>query len=433
MISLLRGLVIAVSNPSDWNLNPDALLWWKTTHPILWSLLAYGGYSWRQRVHALKFYHTYIVPNLGSFPRAGDVSLKWQSFMTDDFSPIEFSWNWGNSHGVVDRRVRFSIEAISDESGTITDPWNQRASLDLVDRLQLRIPDMNVEWFHRLLKDFTPTKESFSEATLSLFDSQRPRSSIFLAFELRDEMPVVKAYFLPFAKAMETSQPGSAVILRSLATFAQEVNWSSLERLTQALEMHKLLGIDPFMIAFDCVAPKQSRMKIYARCPDIRLVSVEEVMSLFEDTSKIANGIKDLRKLWGLLFGCDSASGDSAGNLTYKAHLTSGILYYFEVRPESPKITTKVYLPVRHYAENDLSVAKGLQTFFKDRGGKQDQIARDFMKVLDEICSYRRLDSATGLQTYISCKIEKDSLELTSYLSPEIYHEGRWASGDPAQ
>jgi DMATS type aromatic prenyltransferase len=424
---------MAFSKPSDWNLSSDAFLWWRTTNPILWNLLTSGRYGWRQRVSALKFYHTYIVPNLGPFPNAGDVSPKWQSFMTDDFTPIEFSWNWGNSHGVVDRRVRFSIEAISDESGTISDPWNQKASLDLVDRLQLNIPDMNVEWFHRLLKDFTPTKDFFSEATLSFLDSQCPRSSIFLAFELRDEMPIVKAYFLPFAKAMETAQPGSAVVLHSLATFAQEMNWSSLEGLTQALGMNKLLGLDPFMIAFDCVAPKQSRMKIYARCPDIRLSSVEEVMSLFEDTSKIANGIEELRKLWGLLFGCDSASGDSAGHLTYKAHLTSGILYYFEVRPESSKITTKVYLPIRHYAQDDLSVAKGLQKFFKERRGKQDETARDFMKVLNQMCSYRRLDSATGLQTYISCKIEKDSLELTSYLSPEIYHEGRWASGDLTQ
>lgn len=351
--------------------------------------------------------------------------------MTDDFSPIEFSWNWGNSHGVVDRRVRFSIEAINEQSGTVTDPWNQKATIDLVERLELDIPDINVEWFHRLLKDFTPSKEVSSDDYTSHLDPQQPRSSLFMAFELRDQMPIVKLYMMPFAKAIETSQKGSTVILESLASFARELEWSSLQDLVQALELKsKSPVLDPFMIAFDCVSPKQSRMKIYARCPEITLASVMEVMSIFQDKSKIANGLEELRKLWNLVFSCDNE--DEASQLPHKTHITSGIPYYFEVRPSSSKVTTKVYIPVKHYAKNDLSVARGLQTFFEERGGVQEQMARDFLGVLDGMCTYRHLEAATGLQTYISCKIENDSLEITSYMSPEIYNEGRWSHGKPA-
>ncbi|KAF7888930.1 hypothetical protein EAF00_009230 [Botryotinia globosa] len=336
----------------------------------------------------------------------------------------------GNAQGDVARRVRFSIEAINKQSGTITDPWNQKATIDLVNRLEVDVPEIHVEWFRHLLKDFTPSKDVLSEDFIPRFDPQQPRSSLFMAFEMRDKMPVVKLYMMLFAKAMKTSQTESAIILESLASFAQELKWSSLQSLVRALDLKgKSLGLDPFMIAFDCVSPQKSRMKIYARCPDIRLASVMEIMSIFADKYKIAKGLEEFRMLWNLVFNCGDQG--QAGHLPYKSHITSGILYYFEVRPGGSKVTTKVYLPVKHYAKDDLSVAKGLQSFFNKRGGLQDQSAKDFIGVLDRMCTYRRLEAATGLQTYISCKIENDSLEITSYLSPEIYNEGRWSHGNP--
>lgn len=428
--SATDDIKLAPSAPADQHLSPDALLWWNATSEILWNLLVSGQYDLRQQTSAMMFYHTYFVPNLGPFPIEENQPPQWKSYMTDDFSPIEFSWNWGNAQGDVDRRVRFSIEAINKQSGTITDPWNQKATIDLVNRLEVDVPEINVEWFRRLLKDFTASKDVFSDGFLSRFDPQQPRSSLFMAFEMRDKMPVVKLYMMPFARAMETSRTESAIILESLASFAQEFEWSSLQGLVRDLDLKsKLLGLDPFMIAFDCVSPQKSRMKIYARCPDIRLASVMEIMSIYEDKSKIAKGLEELRMLWNLVFSCGDQG--QAGHLPYKSHVTSGILYYFEVRPGSSKVTTKVYLPVKHYAKDDFSVAKGLQTFFNKRGGSQDQSAKDFMRVVDRMCTYRRLEAATGLQTYISCKIENDSLEITSYLSPEIYNEGRWSHRKP--
>ncbi|TGO49650.1 hypothetical protein BCON_0204g00010 [Botryotinia convoluta] len=428
--SVTHYITLASPTTSDQHLSPDALLWWNATSEILWDLLASGKYDLRQQTSAMMFYHTYVVSNLGPFPTEANQPPQWKSYMTDDFSPIEFSWNWGNAQGDVDRRVRFSIVAINKQSGTITDPWNQKATIDFVNHLEVDVPEIKVQWFHRLLKDFTPSKDVISEDFISRFDPQQPRSSLFMAFEMRDKMAVVKLYIMPFARAMETSQTKSAIILESLASFAQELEWSSLQGLVRALDLKsKSLGLDPFMIAFDCVSPQKSRMKIYARCPDIRLASVMEIMSIFEDKSKISNGLEELRMLWNLGFSCGDQG--QAGHLPYKAHITSGILYYFEVRPASSKVTAKVYLLVKHYAKDDLSVAKGLQTFFNKRGGSQDQSARDFMGVLDRVCTYRRLAAATGLQTYISCKIENDSLEITSYLSPEIYNEGRWSHGKP--
>ncbi|KAF5871400.1 putative dimethylallyl tryptophan synthase protein [Botrytis fragariae] len=158
--------------------------------------------------------------HFGLFPTEANQPPRWKSYMSDDFSPIEFSWNWRNAQGDVDRRVRFSIEAISKQSGTVGDPWNQKATIDLVNRLEVDVPEIKVQWFHRLLKDFTPSKDVISEFFISRFDPQPPRSSFFMAFEMRDKMRVVKLYMMPFARAMERSQTKSAIILESLASFA---------------------------------------------------------------------------------------------------------------------------------------------------------------------------------------------------------------------
>ena len=50
--------------------------------------------------------------------------------MTDDFSPLEYSWNWGTGANPPD--VRYSVETIAAEAGSDTDPFNQSMTLDLV-------------------------------------------------------------------------------------------------------------------------------------------------------------------------------------------------------------------------------------------------------------------------------------------------------------
>lgn len=375
----------------------------------------------RQQTAALDFYRRYIIPYLGSCPDV-DGNPKWQSFMTDDFTPIEFSWNWGCAQGDVDRRIRFSIEAIGDHAGTAADPWNQKATVELVDKLEGVVPDINLEWFRWLLGKTTP-------ATTSPRPELRgPHSSMFLAFELgREEVSVLKAYMLPFGKAVQNSQTSSQVIFESLKNLAHHFEWSSLQALIQSLESKRnSFGLEPFMIAFDCVAPAKSRMKIYARSTDTTLATAETIMSIFENSSKIQNGLVEFRKLWSLVM---NPNLNPKGRSTNSTHDTSGMLYYFEVRPRSGRITTKIYLPVKHYGLNDLAVAHGLQTFIRERESSKEKMTMDYLHTLHQICTHCQLSSSTGLQTYISCKLENDSLQVTSYLSPEIYHEGRWQCG----
>ena len=347
--------------------------------------------------------------------------------MTDDYTPIEYSWAWGKSSGVVNRRIRFSIEAISGQSGTATDPWNTKATIDLVKRLDALIPNVDFRWFYQLSEQFTSPKiqeTKCSQDRSSWLNSKKPQSSLFIAFELGDDVPLVKSYMLPSAAQSITEKSSREIIIDILSTPECCKQWPSLPTLLGIWTAQgPSFDLDPFMIAIDCVAPSKSRLKVYARTPRTSLKDVQAIMSMFEDKSKILNGLEELSELWHLVFSLpnNDCNGKNTSHLPPKKHDTSGILFYFEVRPGSNKITTKVYLPVRHYGLNDLSIARGLQTFFENRGDVQDRLAKNFVQALHRICTHRRLEDATGLQTYISCKIENDSLDITSYLNPEIY------------
>lgn len=406
------------------DLDPDALFWWNSTAGVLGKLISFGGYTYTQQRLALDFYQQFIVKSLGPCPSPDGQASRWRSFMADDFTPIEFSWTWGNSEGAIDRRVRFSIEAISDEAGTSTDPWNSKATFALINRLMSIIPGIDLERFFWLWDKFIPPERANDHHFRTR--SEKSLSCMFLAFELGNGMPIVKAYMLPSAKMAETGKSSFSVIfeaLRGLSSYEQ--NWCSLQVMVDRLEIErKSLKLEPFMIATDCIASDQSRVKVYARTTNTSFSTVEEIMSIFEDKNRMRNGLDELRKLWQLVFSLTD-DADDRSELPHKNHQTSGILYYFEARPGSSKITTKVYLPVRHYGRDDLSIATGLQTLFKERRRSQGRVFKNYLEALHQICHYRRLESATGLQTYISCKIENGSLDITSYLSPEIYHKDR--------
>lgn len=391
---------------------------------MLQKLLVHAGYKPQRQNEAMAFYYSVIIQRLGPKPTPNGHTKRWRSFMTDDFSPIEFSWYWGNVEKLVEPKVRFSIEAIGDQAGTLDDPWNRIATFNLVNQLRFIIPGLDLHWFDTLSRKLV--SENNNEVSAKYLELHG-NSSFFLAFELVDRIPKVKAYSLPHVRAIQTSQPLSAIILDTLSSIAREsVEWLSILQLIEFLEMAgKNPQLEPFIVGFDCVVPSRSRIKVYVRSSETTFASVETLMSMFDESNDIEVGLRELRQLWQLTFGLES-NFCSRQSLPFKAHCTAGILYYFEVRPGHPGITSKVYLPVKHYGRNDQDIAQGLVTFLRSRNPCSEPRLQSYLKFLHETCTYRSLGSACGLQTYISCSLKNGSLDVTSYLSPEIYHEGRW-------
>ena len=404
----------------------DALIWWHLTSEFLLELVSHAGFTSHQQKLSLEFYYRFVVPNLGPPLTSIESPNLWKSFMTDDFTPIEFSWDWGNADSMTDRRVRLSVEPISYNAGTFKDPFNATASYELLHELSKTLKDLDLQWFHWLSGKMMADAPKVCPVTPTYHASL---SSVFLGFELGEPKPLVKAYLLPSSRNHPHERVTSSIVCRTLRAFASEISSEMLADLVNFLETEgTVMQLSPVMIAIDCIT-QEPRIKVYMRSPDTSFASVRNLLSRFEEPTLISNGLEELRDLWTRMFDLDD-NFDFNSQLRPNDHQTSGILYYLEVRPNSRKVTSKVYLPVRHYGTNDWSIALGLTNFFKARKRIQANIADQYLAALRAVCNHRRLDRGRGMHTYIAATVKNNSLHITSYLKPEIYR--RKGYGDMA-
>jgi hypothetical protein len=76
----------------------------------------------------------------------------------------------------------------------------------------------------------------------------------------------------------------------------------------------------------------------------------------------------ELRELWALTLGLEDGFSSSA-ELPPKAHYTTGVLFYFDIKICSLLLDVKGYIPVLHYGKDDDSIASGLTTFLEKWAG----------------------------------------------------------------
>jgi DMATS type aromatic prenyltransferase len=337
--------------------------------------------------------------------------------MTDDFTPIEFSWNWGLLSDTVAPTVRFSIEAIGRDAGLPSDAWNWCETASFVERLAQEAPTVDLSLFYelglRLLDECNQVDlGDYAQA------ERASRASTFLAFDLKGDVRIPKVYFVPFNHLATEERDQGAIIHDLLMPLAIREKWESLVVLLKFGLSSAVNGVVPFMIANDCVPLQKNRIKIYFRSADTTFRTVVDILGAFDAELWQGQALRELQELWRLLFKQDPGLDQ---RLPTTSHETAGILYYFEVRPGSLRIVPKVYLPVKHYGINDQHTAMALATFFRNHGPPRDQWIKEYLKTIGQICSHRRLEERSGLHTYISCSLKNGSLDITSYINPEIY------------
>ena len=410
------------TEPRSWTLidshlpvtKPDLQFWWEKSGLPYAVLLQQAGYSIDSQIQELLFFYSYVIQELGPGPDSQGRPQRWKSFMTDHFSPIEFSWEWG--HGSGDSTIRFSIEPIGPFAGSSADPLNHDATTRLAHQYQRLLPYCDLTLFHH-----------FSDKLLSyehVSARQGHESRTFLAFDPRKDRKTLKAYFLPAFKAAEVGKPTWDVILDAIQSLPGYSN-SVFPGLLVLQDFLSNNIQDPALVAelfaIDCVAPPQSRLKIYMRSTATHFGSVRNIMTLggiYED-SDLDRGVGELRKLWNLVFSPDPEMTEDE-QLKANRHRTAGILYYFEIMPTNGRPNVKIYLPVRHYGHNDLSIAEGLKTYLEGRG--QLASACGYLKALKAVARGSSPQRRCGTQTYIGCSFVRGELKLTSYLAPEVYN-----------
>ena len=380
-------------------------------------MLLQAGYTTHQQYEHLFFHFNVIVPRLGPKPPP-DGNPRVQSFMTDDFTPIEYSWNWNTASSDSQPIVRYGIEAIGPQAGTVVDPFNQASTTELLHELKNLVPNIDLTLFEHFRENLF--RASDVKRYLNEFGSYEG-STMFLAPELARDEIFVKGYFIPVQAALPVGQDVSDAITAAV---------KKLNRDNTAIDAYLQFtatdpcgsSLRPFMLGIDCVAPKESRFKIYVRSANTSFSHVCNIITMGGLRKIQPSALADLRELWRLTLNLSPDFSDTA-ELPRKDHQTSGMCYYFDIKPGSALPDIKCYIPVRHYSQNDLQVARGLSEFLRTRG--RGSYIEGFMHVLEALGSRSSLGSSCGVQTYISVSFGKDDLSLTSYLSPEVYRKGR--------
>lgn len=173
------------------------LYWWLESGVPLSVLLRHAGYTEESRVRILKLFTEAIAPNLGPASSSSDGSFrKLKSFMVDDHTLIELSWDWNT--GVERPMIRFSIEPVGMLAGSQHNPGIQVAPQQLKAAVLKALPRTDFTWLNHF-------SSAFGRAAGGV---EGHPTSIFWAFDLMHKSgdAMSKAYFFPGPSARRNGQ-----------------------------------------------------------------------------------------------------------------------------------------------------------------------------------------------------------------------------------
>lgn len=257
----------------------DAKFWWLNAGSPLAILVHQAGYNSKSQYASLLFLYCCIVPFLGPRPTPRGRPAKWRSFMTDDFSPIEYSWSWDTPKA--SPRVRFSVEAIGEDAGTAFDPFNQKMTDELIHQVGSTVTKVDWHLFNYFRSMFYQADTTRLTEADSIAPGLSHNSSLFMAFEPQTADVAVKAYFVP-VKAEQTGRSRLSVLTESIQGLERpDLKLPAYDHLLDFLTRRSAAcQVDIIGIAIDCIPLSQSRLKIYVRSSKTSFDSVCDFLSL---------------------------------------------------------------------------------------------------------------------------------------------------------
>lgn len=309
-------------------------------------MLSTGDYTPAQHSKHLEFFSQWILPLLGPKPRSvnGKNIPAYQSYMCDDYTPIELSMSWKSDSSKP--LMRFGIEPLP--------PHEQADPVQLVAHGLLVIDS-----FHRSFQVPVSAFSNYLVVEPSLFmnvlksigftnDQQGISivSNIFLAFDLLPCRVQLKSYSI----LNSSLDPGEklALVTKAISTHAPETAASAMSTYFQSKppDWHTTFSPDPCIIGVDCTGTRDARIKIYIRYQVTDFHNIMDQLSLGGRIPVSSACIETLRDLWHR-FG---------GHPYLRSSPTSGVIFYYEFSATRSLPSVKVNIPVRLMARNDREI-----------------------------------------------------------------------------
>ena len=304
----------------------------------------------------------------------GDKSA-WQSDLSDDFSPFEFSIAFKENRA----ELRILLEAQGTEP-TLQSNW--QAGLNLNQYLTENF-NVSLDRFRQIEDLFVPTNPN---AKLGMWHS---------ACFYPDKQPAFKLYLSPHSKGTSLA---AAVVEESLVRLGFAHAWSTLAETAAQRGPDK----DEFAyFSLDLSANSQSsRTKVYLRHYDAKVEDLEQALSA---ASNYVAG--EVTKFCQVMV---------AGQNSFSAKPATTCFSFVEGDDRTPSGAT-FYLPISNYAADDRVVRDCIDRYFS-----QHDLPVAIYDSAIQAFAARPLEAGIGMHSYISLRQEKNQRAVTVYLNPEV-------------
>ncbi|KAK6189528.1 hypothetical protein LQW54_013174 [Pestalotiopsis sp. IQ-011] len=399
------------------------MFWWQEiSHPFV-SLMQSAGYSSGNQDHYVEFVKQFIIPSLGPRPAVTESGTRlphFDSFCSDDFSPLELSWNVGPKTS----KIRIGFEPIGPHAGTAKDPFNQDEPTVVMSRLLHHkkgpIDGQLWEFFVKHLH----VDAKHAHDIVSRMAPNEHMTTNTISFDLVGQHPSPKVYFYTIPISLLKDAPAGEIMTdlipelpMNLAPSFEQVRDFVFDYKRQR-DNENILRLE--LISFDAVAPTESRLKVYLRTQETCRVRVNEVYTLGGRLQgpEIDAGVELIRCFYEHVLG---VPGD-ADDLPPSRHRTAGIIFNMELAHDRAAPVPKVYVPVRHYGGTDLRIAQSLSGFFRACG--LGDLADTYVDAVQRAFPSHDFSNTVGRHSYVGLSYNENGPYVTMYYNTMTFAKG---------
>ena len=347
----------------------DRAFWWGALSEPLASLLQSYQYSDEVQLKYLRWFYQWVLPALG--PRPVDGKPYYGSWITHDLSPLEYSLNWKEKSPK--QTIRFTLEPITKEAGTASDPINQLGALEFLKTVSKDVPSLDLTRFNHFLEATNVPEDGIDDA-LAKIPSFFPRSRVWIAFDLEQSGSLVaKSYFLPHWRAIQSGIPAKTIIFDAIQA-CQGTDGSTYDGSLAAIESY----LSTFsrqedepqvgLLSNDCVADVTgSRLKVYFRSSIDTIAGAKNMYSLGGrlKSANIDAGLKGIGEFWNHLFGLDSSDPASENKVCLQEHKCIFVYEMRSTKGSEPDIDVKFHIPMWQLGLSDGQISERLASWFE--------------------------------------------------------------------
>jgi hypothetical protein len=141
------------------------------------------------------------------------------------------------------------------------------------------------------------------------------------------------------------------------------------------------------IVAVDCVSVTKNRFKVYVRTPSLTFENIRRFMTLGGRlTSRdVTRTLATISAFWKILFPDISDDEEPPLDPRTLRHLTSGLLFYYELRPKRLDPVPKFYMPVRHLCRSDADICRAMEELYLREGNWR--AARSYATFFNQVLS----------------------------------------------